>query len=1245
MFTPQRKPAWPALTITPRSETQKSGRDGVVGAAGTHPRDSGKGKAVAFVDGPPQPLGSLNESRMKAVGFLDGPPPPPLGSLNESGMKAVDDMGDMEDWMRFREAGLLDEWAMERKDRAALAQKLSEVERELFDYQYNMGLLLIEKKEWASKYEELREAVAEAHEVVKREQQAHLVALSEAEKREENMRKALGIEKQCVADLEKALREMRAEHAKIKLTSETKIADANTLVAGIEDRSLEVEEKLHAADAKLAEASRRNAELERRLQELETRESVLRMERLSFNTEREAHDATLHKHKEDLQEWEKKLQQAEERLCEGWRIINQREEKANERDTTLKQKEKALEEAQKKIELTSRTSKKKEEDIDNRLSDLVAKEEKAEALKRCLEMKEKELLALTEKLRVRESVEIQKVLDEHRALLDTKRQEFDLEMEERRKSFNEEMRSKAEAIYQNEAEINHIEEKLGKREKAFEKKSERLKEKEKDLEAKLKASKEKDKSIKAEQKRLEVEMKQIVSEKESLQAVKDELDKLRADISQRQLQIHEEREKLIITEEEKAELLRLRLELKDEIEKCRLEEELLLKEGENLKQDRKKFEAEWEALDDKRVSISKELRKIEEEKEKLEKLQYSEEERLQKERAATKDYVQRELENVRLEKESFAATMKHEQSVLSEKYQSEHSQLRREFELRRRDLETNFQNRQDEIEKHLRERERAFEEEREKEVTHINYLKGVVQRESKEIRSGRRGLEMEKQEIALNKKQLESHQLEMHKDIDELGVLSKKLKDQREQFIKERRRFLAFVEKFKSCKNCGDVTREFVFSDLQLLDAEDVEKTLPFPRFVDEALMSSQGVATSSDGTDIKRSGRIDLKSVSGGHMSWLRKCTSRILKLSPGRMIQHDAAQNLESPLSVMEVNRTENADGKSITEEGPEPSVGIANDSFDVGNASYQSNVDGKMQDFPEDSQQSEPRGNRRKAGRKPKVGFHRTRSVKAVVEDARAILGENLGVVELHEPQPDDSPVHANEGSRDDSGNAAKAALMIARKRNRAQTSRITGSEQEVEDSEGRSESVTAGGRRKRRQTVAAPAMQTPGEKRYNLRRHKIAGMATATQAPADIKKKKEKQADEGSGEVVEAVPNPEVASAPSLGGANENGNTTPMVQFTAYESVGIQEFSPDRLRTAADADNVEAAELVESLNLSEEVNGISEYGGEGKNVNTFIDTDSGGNGDDDDLNGSDSDDDEREHPGEVSIRKKLWNFFTT
>lgn len=94
--------------------------------------------------------------------------------------------------------------------------------------------------------------------------------------------------------LERSLREMHAEHDKIKMASDSKLADANHMVAGIQDRSSEVQQKLRAADAKLAEASRKSLEMERRLQEVETRESVLKRERMSFISEYDLHDDPTH---------------------------------------------------------------------------------------------------------------------------------------------------------------------------------------------------------------------------------------------------------------------------------------------------------------------------------------------------------------------------------------------------------------------------------------------------------------------------------------------------------------------------------------------------------------------------------------------------------------------------------------------------------------------------------------------------------------------------------------------------------------------------------------------------------------------------------------------------------------------------------------------------------------------------------------------------------------------------------------
>ncbi|GFZ21320.1 hypothetical protein Acr_29g0004820 [Actinidia rufa] len=453
-------------------------------------------------------------------------------------------------------------------------------------------------------------------------------------------------------------------------------------------------------------------------------------------------------------------------------------------------------------------------------------------------------------------------------------------------------------------------------------------------------------------------------------------------------------------------------------------------------------------------------------------------------------------------------TQQHEQSALSGKSQSEGSQLLHEFESKSRDLETDFENRQEEMEKHVHD---------------VRYLRGAVQREKDEIRSERCPMENENQEVTLKKKQLEAHQLKMHREIDELNVLSKTLKDQREQFVKER-------------------------------DGEPSN----FPRLI------------------VPTVDRINLKSDSGGHKSWIRKCTSTISKLSPTKMIRHD--QNLESPLSAVEVNRAEKtavptmpvdveeARGKSIAEEGQEPSGWIANDSFDFQQLPFGS-VIGEVDivHLSIDRLGS----NQRKPGRKPKVGICRSLSVKAAVEDTKVILCKML-----HVPRP-------NEDSRGDSDHVEKASCASARKQHRAQT--------------------------KRRQTVAPRTLPLRSRQPSYLNIQLLHKMhfVTAAKASADIKKKKEKQDDDGRDK---------------------------SVSFPEFPSEKVVRFKP-----ATDDDvSADAAKLGENVGLSGEVNGISEYA-KGDDFDDNSDAFDG-------VGDIDHVDDEPKHPGQGSTTKKLWKFFT-
>ncbi|GAB2227225.1 hypothetical protein Droror1_Dr00009038 [Drosera rotundifolia] len=115
--------------------------------------------------------------------------------------------------------------AMEMRDRLVLAEKIERLKHELFDYQYNMGVLILERNDLSSKCEELTQVVAEADEILKRQQVANVVTFGEAEMRVENLRRALDHGRKPVLDLEKALQETYEDFEKLKASSVREIAE------------------------------------------------------------------------------------------------------------------------------------------------------------------------------------------------------------------------------------------------------------------------------------------------------------------------------------------------------------------------------------------------------------------------------------------------------------------------------------------------------------------------------------------------------------------------------------------------------------------------------------------------------------------------------------------------------------------------------------------------------------------------------------------------------------------------------------------------------------------------------------------------------------------------------------------------------------------------------------------------------------------------------------------------------------
>ncbi|XP_010470850.1 PREDICTED: protein CROWDED NUCLEI 3 isoform X2 [Camelina sativa] len=1091
---------------------------------------------------------SETDRKGKAIAFADEikTPSPSRGLL----------LGEDDDWRKFKEVGLLDEPSLERKDLDALTEKILKLEKELFDYQHNMGLLLMEKKKWTLTNEELQQAFNEATEILNRERTSKMIALNEADKREENLRKSLIAEKQFVAELEKDSKYWRQEHSEAKSTSEAKLAEADALVIGMKEKALVVDREKAIAEEKLSVINRKSSEVERKLKEVETREKVHQREHLSLVTEREAYEAVFYKQREELQDWEKKLTLQEDRLSEAKKSVNNREERIMESERAIKKKEKLLEETQQMIDIAKSKLTEREESINNMLNDISKKEKDFEAIKAKVDIKEKELHEFEEKLIVREQMEIGKLLDDQKAVLDSRRQEFEMELEQMRRSLDEELEGKKAEIEQLQVDISHKEEKLAKREAALEKMEERVKVKDKDLEARLRAVKENEKSIKAEEKKLNLENHQFLEEKEYLLKLKDEIEEIEARTTKQESVILEQHESLRITKEERLDFLRQQSELKQQIDRVKQEEELLLQKRKELKQDKERFEKEWEVLDEKRADIAREQKEVTEEKEKLRRLQISEKHRLKREEMTSRDDLKRELDGVKMQKESFEADMKIKKLALHENAKNKTNQLVEDLEKQKRNLDMELQRQEEEGERDFNERERTYEKRSQEELENINYTKKLAQREMEEVQYEKLALEREREQISIQKKLLKEQEVEMHNDITELDVLRSSLKEQREEFISARERFLVFLEKLKSCSSCGEITENFVLTDLRLPDVENGDK------------LSEKRKLKAEDAFSISPSAENSRKT------SLIGKIASKLLSISPiGKADKvTDLGVTVKLPKPSQRDDRLDTVPG-----DDHEPS------------ATEQSFTDSRIQEGPEVSLQSEIKSD------KPRRGRGRGKSVRGRSQATKAASKDS---------KPSD--------------------VGTPKKRQREQASRITESEHTAGDSDEGVDSITTGGRRKKRQ-IAVPVSQTPGQSRYHLRRHRNVGTEEdKAQASTGVTEKQESV----SGDI-RTVPSPKDTLTPPQCENRENGKAEVLVEAVTHEEI---------VRVVAETefnDNNTGKRPVEDSQLETGGSGeIREHGEDDDEDISMIEEENEG-----------EEEEETERQGDASIGKKIWVFFTT
>ncbi|KAG0456621.1 hypothetical protein HPP92_024409 [Vanilla planifolia] len=81
----------------------------------------------------------------------------------------------------------------------------------LYDYQYHMGLLLIEKRMWTSEFEQLRQGFDRSQGKLEGECKAFSNILTEKQKLEQSIMLALDNERKHVADLEKTICKMQEQ--------------------------------------------------------------------------------------------------------------------------------------------------------------------------------------------------------------------------------------------------------------------------------------------------------------------------------------------------------------------------------------------------------------------------------------------------------------------------------------------------------------------------------------------------------------------------------------------------------------------------------------------------------------------------------------------------------------------------------------------------------------------------------------------------------------------------------------------------------------------------------------------------------------------------------------------------------------------------------------------------------------------------------------------------------------------------
>ncbi|KAL8117838.1 uncharacterized protein LOC141723420 isoform X2 [Apium graveolens] len=780
-------------------------------------------------------------------------------------------------WKRLEEAGF-DEDSIKRRDKASLIAYITKLESEIYDHQYQMGLLIMERKEWVSKFEQTEAALNSAELMRKHDKASHVAALAEAKKREDNLKKAIEIERECLANIEKTLHELRAEYAETKVSADSKLAEARSMMEDALKKLSEADAKMLAAESLEAEAGRFHRAAERKLHEVEAREDDLRRRAASFKTECDTKDEEFLHERQSLCERQKSLQQSQQRLVDGQELLNKRESHIFDRTQELNRKEKELEASKLKLGEELQVLAEEQANLKIKASSLSLREEVV--TKRECEVKKREegVLVLQDKLEKKESERIQQLLANYEASLSNKKSDFEAELEMRRKLVHDDIENKRRDWELREVDLHHREELISEKEHELDMQSRAVVDKESYLTERFSLLVEKENSLDAMKKEIQSKESLLQKEKEEINSSKLDLQKSLDALKNEKQQIHHAEEKMKAMKSETDELFVLESKLKEEIETIRAQKQELEVEADEMKELKLKFEVEWQSIDEKRKELQKEAECINGEREALYRTLKDERNSLKLEKDAIWDEYTRNNESLSRDREEFLSKMEHERSELFSNIQKERSDFSLAFEVQTKDLEDRLAKRREEIESNLAERERAFEEEKRKELMRIDSLRETLARETEQVNLELNRLDTERREINLDREKRDREWAELNSSIEELKAQRQKLEKQRELMRADKEDILVQIEHLKQLEDRKVVPDRLALTDIQQSDVQP-SKRVSARRFLKQQSGIDSGCRSENNGNTSPGKSSVIISPPVSTPFSWLKRCASSLLE------------------------------------------------------------------------------------------------------------------------------------------------------------------------------------------------------------------------------------------------------------------------------------------------------------------------------------------------------------------------------